>query len=1081
MRTSHKRTHRPLARPLAMLAMLALLGALGWNLPRLSTSALAYSAKTAQAVKTALTRNDAVEKKARSVAAAPAPAAAVQQGQGRVTNPTYNEDYNQLVALYGQMRTLKANMEKASPGPTQEQQNQYAQLSAQIKTLSAKLGLDGYVIGSGNTSAAAEPKGITTRYHGADGRTTIKLAPNATQLINGALAAGDGTFNRPLSFSQGGTCTPSATGTAVFRDVYEFQVGQNTSVTASLCAADGGAATHDSYLVMYQAAGGAQLPSFAPTACGNALAASDDVCGDDAKLSGINVVAGYFYVVVTSFGNGATGTYTLFVDNGITGGGGGNCTDGQKLVDPGFETTSASTFVNPSWPSTSTNFGTSFCSVAGCGNAGGAAVPRGGTFWAWFGGTTAAEVGSVEQAVVIPTAGNVNLNYYLRIGTVTSPFNATLVVKVDGTTVQTITEPSTAEAAYTLRTVNLAAYANGASHTIRFEYTNPASSGTSNFSVDDVTLDVVCQVTACTLTCPANVTVSNAANQCGANVTYPAPTTSGTCNNVSCNPTSGSFFPKGTTTVTCTATGTNGTQTCSFSVTVNDTQPPAITCPSNVFVGTTGNSTVVNYAAPTASDNCPGVTTTCVPASGSSFPVGVTTVTCTAKDAVNNTASCSFAVTVNKLTVAALTDPLACTGPGNTINGSFTVSNNGNVTQTVAATVALGPNAPLQGLLALTCSVSGPGTCAIAGDQASLSYSASLNAGQTATISYVLQVNDGVPTGTVLTSAVSASFNGGPAVTAGASITANCQAVGPGLPFPTRSEMSDQKAGSVLIYPVYTSSATNSNTQNSRIDITNTHQNLPALLHLFFVADSCSVSDAYICLTANQTSSFLTSDLDPGTTGYLVVVAVNRTGCPVNFNYLIGDEYVKFSSGHAANLGAEAIAAIAGSPFFASCDNNSILAQLNFDGSSYNRLPTTVAIDSIGSRADGNDTMLIVDRVAGDLRTGPAALGNLFGVTYDDAENSISWTINSSSCQFRTIINNTVPRTTPRFEQFIGAGRTGWMRFFHRDGGAIIGSVINFNANAAASAGAFNQGHNLHTLTLTNTGFYIIPVFPPTC
>jgi hypothetical protein len=38
-------------------------------------------------------------------------------------------------------------------------------------------------------------------------------------------------------------------------------------------------------------------------------------------------------------------------------------------------------------------------------------------------------------------------------------------------------------------------------------------------------------------------------------------------------------------------------------------------------------------------------------------------------------------------------------------------------------------------------------------------------------------------------------------------------------------------------------------------------------------------------------------------------------------------------------------------------------------------------------------------------------------------------------------------------------------------------------ADAGTNAGAFNQGHNLHklTLTLTPTVSLTIPVFPPSC
>src|SRR5207249_1925854 len=63
--------------------------------------------------------------------------------------------------------------------------------------------------------------------------------------------------------------------------------------------------------------------------------------------------------------------------------------------------------------------------------------------------------------------------------------------------------------------------------------------------------------------------------------------------------------------------------------------------------------------APTAADNCPGLTTNCVPAPGSIFPQGVTTVTCIATDASGNTNACTFTVTVN---VAA---PVITTQPAN--------------------------------------------------------------------------------------------------------------------------------------------------------------------------------------------------------------------------------------------------------------------------------------------------------------------------------------------------------------------------------------------------------------------------------
>lgn len=154
-----------------------------------------------------------------------------------------------------------------------------------------------------------------------------------------------------------------------------------------------------------------------------------------------------------------------------------------------------------------------------------------------------------------------------------------------------------------------------------------------------------CCVPTCTLFCPQNITVSSEPNQCGAVVTYPAPTTTGNCGTVTCTPPSGSFFPVGTTPVRCTA---SGGEFCEFNVIVNDTQPPTITCPPNITAisPTPGGPTAVTYPAPIVTDNCPGVVVACTPPSGSLFQPGTTIVTCTATDPGGNTASCSFTISV---------------------------------------------------------------------------------------------------------------------------------------------------------------------------------------------------------------------------------------------------------------------------------------------------------------------------------------------------------------------------------------------------------------------------------------------------
>ncbi len=119
---------------------------------------------------------------------------------------------------------------------------------------------------------------------------------------------------------------------------------------------------------------------------------------------------------------------------------------------------------------------------------------------------------------------------------------------------------------------------------------------------------------------------------------------------------SGSLFPVGVTTVTYEYDDGpgNGPAVCTFTVTVTDTEAPTVTsCPSDIAVVNDLDEcgAVVTYTAPVFADNCdgPGLpgTMTSGLASGSLFPVGVTTVTYEYDDGPGNgPAVCTFTVTV---------------------------------------------------------------------------------------------------------------------------------------------------------------------------------------------------------------------------------------------------------------------------------------------------------------------------------------------------------------------------------------------------------------------------------------------------
>jgi len=151
----------------------------------------------------------------------------------------------------------------------------------------------------------------------------------------------------------------------------------------------------------------------------------------------------------------------------------------------------------------------------------------------------------------------------------------------------------------------------------------------------------------CSITTSQDVVVDAAAGQSGAAVSYAAPTGSGNCGTITCDLPSGTFFPLGTTFVTCSNAAQDVIER--FSVTVNDTQAPAITCPADFTVQETApgaGSALVNYPGPTVVDNDPNVAVTFNPPSGSLLDVGTHQVTATATDISGNSASCSFEVTV---------------------------------------------------------------------------------------------------------------------------------------------------------------------------------------------------------------------------------------------------------------------------------------------------------------------------------------------------------------------------------------------------------------------------------------------------
>lgn len=143
---------------------------------------------------------------------------------------------------------------------------------------------------------------------------------------------------------------------------------------------------------------------------------------------------------------------------------------------------------------------------------------------------------------------------------------------------------------------------------------------------------------------------------------------------VTCDHQSGDVFALGSTVVTCSSTDTHGnTGTDTFEITVTDTTAPSLSLPADISrAATSAAGAVVTYTASATDLVDPSVSTGCIPESGSTFGPGATTVSCSATDAVGNTAVGSFKVTVS-FSFTGFTQPVDNNGVLNIVKGGQSV------------------------------------------------------------------------------------------------------------------------------------------------------------------------------------------------------------------------------------------------------------------------------------------------------------------------------------------------------------------------------------------------------------------------
>ena len=349
--------------------------------------------------------------------------------------------------------------------------------------------------------------------------------------------------------------------------------------------------------------------------------------GTDVRIGGTT----YNDRVICAGGGGGAGYWSSLH---VVGGQGGGLTGGDGYRDPSFAANPGGkgatqtaggadgTCVSFNVPACAGGFGYGG-SITGCG----CEVYGGGG--GWYGGAASGNCrgGGGGSGYVIPTATNVVMNTGVRAGNgmVVITYNAgpPPVVQTSGLASGSLFPVGTT--------------------TNTFIATDGVNSDTCTFTVtvSDTEAPVITNV-------PANIVQGTDPNMCNAVVTWTSPSILDNCSvNSSSNYSSGATFPTGTTTVTYIATDSAGNaDTASFTVTITDTEPPVLSCPSGVTVSADSgmcSASNVSLGALTVIDNCGATVTNDAPAV---YPVGVTVVNYTAVDSGGNSVSCTQTVTV---------------------------------------------------------------------------------------------------------------------------------------------------------------------------------------------------------------------------------------------------------------------------------------------------------------------------------------------------------------------------------------------------------------------------------------------------
>jgi hypothetical protein len=297
--------------------------------------------------------------------------------------------------------------------------------------------------------------------------------------------------------------------------------------------------------------------------------------------------------------------------------------------------------------------------------------------------------------------------------------------------------------------------------------------------------------------------------------------------------------------------------------------------------------------------------------------------------------------------------------------------------------------------------------------------------------------------------------------------------------------VSDQKAGSVLIFPYYHSDASGDfNKSDTLLTITNVANGAATLngganysfLHLFFISGAnCSPADTFVCLTPNGSIQILASAYDPLVRGYLVAVAVDENGLPTQHNSFAGSAFVRDNtSGVADSYSAEAFQKLSAASAAVDAEGNALL---QLDGVQYEAAPRQFTVQVQDPTTA--DQTLVLASVSGNLGTGLLPTGQAgVGVLYRADERPASFQPKLTGCHVLSDVTSTNFRVVPGPLTAFLKDSYGYLKF--NVSAPAVGLLVSRQSALGNARNRFSGIRALHK-TAVGTATLAMPTFPPFC